>query len=102
MVTFVTDSNNEKSVSDRHTFQVGDDIYEEDVALIPKPNIQFTSNQIKWLQMKDSLLAIIMDKLQKGTCHYQTPIFNTDGALYHCVREDSQGFEAVGVPKKLY
>ena len=30
MVTLVTDSKNEESVSDKHTFQVGDDIYEED------------------------------------------------------------------------
>ena len=31
-----------------------------------------------------------------------TYVFNTDGVLYHCVREGSQGFEAVVVPKKLY
>ena len=36
MVTLVTGSNNEESVSDKHTFKVGDDIYEEDV---PKPHI---------------------------------------------------------------
>ena len=34
MVTLVTDSNNEESASDKHTFQVGDDMYEEDLALI--------------------------------------------------------------------
>ena len=27
MVTLVIDSNNEESVSDKHTFKVGDDIY---------------------------------------------------------------------------
>ena len=28
--------------------------------------------------------------------------FNTHGVLYHCVREGSQDFEAVVVPKKHY
>ena len=106
VVTLVTDSNNEESVSDKYTFQVGDDIYEEDLALIPKPHIQYVSHQIKWLQMKDPSLAIIMNKLQKGT-HPHKPLpntyfMNTDGVLYHCVREGSQSFEAVVVPKKLY
>ena len=31
MVALVIDSNNEESVSDKHTFQIGDDIYEEDL-----------------------------------------------------------------------
>ena len=52
MVTLVTDSNNEESVSDKHTFQVEDYIYEEDLALIPNPHIQYTPHQIKQLQMK--------------------------------------------------
>ena len=65
MVTLITDCNNEESVCHKHTFQVQDDIYEEDLALIPKPDIQYTPHQIKWLQMKDSSLAIIMNKLQK-------------------------------------
>ena len=43
MVTLVTDSNYEVSVSDKHTFQVRDDIYKED---LPKPNIQYTPHQI--------------------------------------------------------
>ena len=47
MVTLVTDSNNEESVIDKHTFQVGDDIYEKDLTLIPKPHIQYTPNKIK-------------------------------------------------------
>ena len=29
MITLVTDSNNEESVSDKHTFQIEDDIYEK-------------------------------------------------------------------------
>ena len=61
MVTPVTDSNNDKSVSNKHTFQVRDDIYKEDLTLILKPHIQYTPHQMKWLQMK----AIIMNKLQK-------------------------------------
>ena len=35
MVTIVTDFNNEESVSDKHPFQVRDDIYKEGLALIP-------------------------------------------------------------------
>ena len=62
MVTLVTDSNNEESVSDKHTFQIGDDIYKED---LPKSHIQYTPHQIKNLQMKDPTLAIIINKLQK-------------------------------------
>ena len=56
--------------------------------------------------MKDPSLAIIMNKLQKGTnLHKPLPntyFLNTDGVLYCCVREGSQSFEAVVVPKKLY
>ena len=63
MVTLVIDSNNEDSVSDKHAFQVEDDIYEED---LPKPHIQYTPYQIKHLGMKDPSLAIIINKLQKG------------------------------------
>ena len=62
MVTLVTDSNNEEPASDKHTFQVGHDIYKEDLALIAEPHIQYTPHQIKWLQMKDPSLAIIMNK----------------------------------------
>ena len=106
MVTLLTDSKNEESVSDKHTFEVGDDIYEEDLALMPKPHIQYTPHQIKLLQMKDPSLAIIMNMLQKGTnLHKPLPntyFLNTDGVLYHCVREGSQSFEAVVMPKKLY
>ena len=103
MVTLVTDSNNEESVSDKHTFQVGDDIYKED---LPKPHIQYTPNRIKHLHTKDPSLAMIINKLQKGI-HPHRPLpntyfLNTDGVLYHCVREGSQSFEAVVVPKKLY
>ena len=60
MVTLVTNSNNEESVSDKHTFQVGDDIYEED---LHKPHVQYTPHQIKHLQMKDPSLAVIINKL---------------------------------------
>ena len=42
MVTLVTDSNNKEPASDKHAFQVRDDIYEEDLALIPEPYIQYT------------------------------------------------------------
>ena len=106
MVTLVTDSNNEESVINKHTFQVGDDIYEKDLTLIPKPHIQYTPHQIKWFQMKDPSLAIIMNKLQKGT-HPNKSLpnmyfLNTDGVLYHCVWEGSQSSEAVVVPKGLY
>ena len=74
--------------------------------MIPEPHIQYTPYQIKWLQMKDPSLVVIMNKLQKGT-HPHKPLpntyfLNTDGILYHCVREDSQSFEAVVVQKKLY
>ena len=56
--------------------------------------------------MKDPSLAIRIHKLQKGT-QPQKPLtnsyfLNTDGVLYHCVRESSKGFETVVVPKKLY
>ena len=105
MVTLVADSNNEESVSDKHTFQLGDDVYEEDLALIPEPHIQYIPHQIKQLQMKDPSLATIMNKLKKGTHHHKpspnTYFLNTYGVLYCCVREDSQSFEAVVVPKKL-
>ena len=50
VVTRITDSNNEVSVIDKHTFHVGDDLYEED---LPKPHIQYTSHQLKHLQIKD-------------------------------------------------
>ena len=72
MVTLISDPNNEESVIDKHTFQVGDDLYEED---LPKPHIQYTPNQIKHLQMKDSSLELIINKLQKVLnlkSHYQT------------------------------
>ena len=59
MITLVTDSNNEESISDKHTFRI-DDIYEED---LPKPYIQYTPHQIKHLQMKDPSLAIIINKI---------------------------------------
>ena len=93
MVTLVTDSKNEESVIDKHTFQIGDDIYEKDLTLIPKPHIQYTLHQIKKLQMKDPSLAITMNKLQKGA-HPEKPLSNTcflnkDIVLYHCVREGS-------------
>ena len=42
MVTLVINSNKE-SISDKHTSQVGDDIYEED---LPKPHVQYTPHQI--------------------------------------------------------
>ena len=70
MVTLVTDSNHEESVSDKHTFHVGDDIYEEE---LPTPHIQYTPHQIKWLQMKGPSLAIIVNKLQKDT-HPHKPL----------------------------
>ena len=92
--------------SDGNTFQVGDDICEEDSASIPEPHIQLTPHQIKQLQVKDPSLAVIMKKLQKSA-HSHKPLPNTyflnmDGELYHCVREGSQSFEAVVVPKKFY
>ena len=103
MVTLVTDLNNEESVSDKHTFHLGDDIYEEE---IPNPHVQYTPYQIKHLQVKDPSLPIIINKLQKGTQPHKplpnTYFLNTDGVLYCCVREGSQSFEAVDVPKKLY
>ena len=104
MVPLVTDS--EEFVSDKHTFQVKDDIYEEDFTLIPKPHIQYTPHQIIQLQMKDPSLAIIMNKLQNGT-HPHKPLqityfLNTYGALYHCVREGSHSFKAVVVQKILH
>ena len=103
MLTLITDSNKEESVIDKHTFQVGDDLYEED---LPKCHIQYTTHQIKHLQMKDPSLVLIINKLQKGTQPPKplanTYFLNTDGVLYHCVREGSQGFEAMVVPKKLY
>ena len=37
VVTLITDSNNKESVIHKHTFQVGDDLYEED---LPKSHIQ--------------------------------------------------------------
>ena len=48
MVPLGTDSSNEESVSDKHIFQVGDDIYEEDLVLIAKSHIQYTPHQINW------------------------------------------------------
>ena len=42
MVSLVTDSNNKEHSSDKHTFQMRDDIYEEDSASIPECHIQFT------------------------------------------------------------
>ena len=45
MLPVITDSSNEESVIDKHTFQVGD-LYEED---LPKPQIQYTSHQFKCL-----------------------------------------------------
>ena len=64
-----------KMVPDKHTFQVGDDLYEDD---LPKPYIQYTPHQIKHLQMKESLLALIINKLQKVPTlnkYYQTLTF---------------------------
>ena len=90
-------------VTDKHTIQVGDDLCEEDLS---KPNIQYTCYQINHLQMKDPSLALITNKLQKGTETRQilpnTYFLNTDDVLYCCIREDSQGFEAIAVLKKLY
>ena len=55
--------------------------------------------------MKDPSLTLTINKLQKGTQPHKplpsTYFRKTDGVLYHCVREGSQGFEAVVVPKKL-
>ena len=52
--------------------------------------------------MTDPSLALISNKLQKGT-QPQKPLpntyfLNTDGVLYHCVRDSYQGFEAIVVP----
>ena len=73
---------------------------------LPKPHIQYSPHQNKHLQMKDPSLAIIINKLQKSTQPHKplpnTYFLNTDDVLYHCVREGSQGFEAVVLPKKLY
>ena len=56
--------------------------------------------------MTDPSLALIINKLQKGTQPKQplpnTYFLNTDSVLYHCVREGFQGFEAIVVPKKFY
>ena len=41
MVILITDSNDEESVIDKHTFQVGDCLYEE---VFPKPHIQYTTH----------------------------------------------------------
>ena len=46
MVTLVIDTSKEESISDKHTFQVGDDIYKED---LPNPHVQYTTHQIKHL-----------------------------------------------------
>ena len=77
---FITDSNNEESVIDKHTIQVGDDLYEED---LPKSYIQYTPHQVIYLQMKDPSLALIINKLQKGTQPHKplpnTHFLNTDG-----------------------
>ena len=55
--------------------------------------------------MKGLSLALIINKLQKGTQPQQilpnTYFLNTEGVLYHCVSESSKGFEAIVVPKKL-
>ena len=103
MVTLITDSDNEESVIDKHTFQVGDDLYEDD---LPKLHIQYTPHQNRHLQMKDPSLALIINKLQKCIQPHKplpnTYFLDTDGVLYHCAREGFQGLEAVVVPKKLY
>ena len=103
VVTLITDSNNEEPVIDKYTFQVGDNLYEK---YLPKPHIQYTPHQLKNHQMKDPSLALIINKLQKGT-QPQKPLpntyfLNTYDVLYHCVREGSQSFEAVVVSKKIY
>ena len=53
--------------------------------------------------MKDPLLVIIMNKLQKGAHPHKplpdTSFLNIDGVLYQHVREGSQSFEVVMVPK---
>ena len=56
--------------------------------------------------MKDPSLEITTNILQKGT-HPHKPLantyfLNTDGILYHSIREGYQSFEAVVVPKELY
>ena len=55
--------------------------------------------------MKDPSLALIINKLQKGTQPHKplpnTYFLNTDGVLYHCISKGFQGFEAIVVPKKL-
>ena len=86
MVTLISNPNHEESLTDKQTFQVGDDLYEED---LPKPHILYTPHQIKHLQMKDPSSALIINQLQKGT-QPQKPLpntyfLNTDGVLYHCV-----------------
>ena len=103
VVTLISDLNHEKTITDKPTFWVGDDLYEEN---LPKPHIQYTPHQIKHLQMKDPSLALIINRLQKHTQPQQTLpnsyFLNTDGVLYNYVKDDSQGFEAIVVPKKLY
>ena len=84
VVTLISNPNHKESVIDKHTFKVGDDLCEED---LPKPHIQYTPHQIKHLQMKDPSLALIINKLQKGTQPQEplpnTYFLNTDGVLYH-------------------
>ena len=62
MVILITDSNIEDSVIDKHTFQVGDDLYEKH---LPRAHIQYTPLQIKHLQMKDRSLTLIINKIAK-------------------------------------
>ena len=64
VVTLISNPNHEEMVTDKHTFQVGDDLYEKN---LPKSHIQYTPQQIKHLQMKDPPLTLIINKLQKGT-----------------------------------
>ena len=94
IITLISNPNHEESVTDKHTFQVGDDLYEED---LPKLHIQYTPHQFKYLQMTDPSLTVIINKLQKGTQPQQplpnTYFLNTDSALYHCVRESSPALE---------
>ena len=55
-MVLISQPNHKESVIDKQTFQVWDDIYEED---LPKPHIQYTPHQVKHLQLTDPSFALI-------------------------------------------
>ena len=106
MILTVTDSaSTNASHLNKDLFVLHDVVYVIDDEHPTKPQIYFSPQQIKRIQLKGQSLAIIISKLRKNKVH-STPLLNTyflnyEGVLFWSVREGVQTYDAMMVPSML-